>query len=254
MLSRGGLPLDALKIEPLSVRATVQETVYRRLSYAIMTGQFDPGQTLTIAYLADLFGTSNMPIREAMRRLTAENALETTPSGATKIPVATVEKLDDLCAARILIEGAATEMALPNIDPPLIRALEHNLADHVAAGVEGKIHTMLQKNQEFHFIIYRASRSPTLIQLIEALWLQFGPFLRMLSNYLEYNGGNSPGYTSHHRDIIRAIKNRDKKSMKNHVVFDIRATQQLLQVHWPDNTAISLGRRRAKRKDGRRPA
>ena len=221
--------LDALRIEPRAGRLTIQEIVYRRLSQALMTGQFDPGQTLTISYLADLFGTSHMPVREALRRLVAENALETATSGSTLVPSATRPRLDDICNGRALLEGAAAAQALPNIDPPLMRALEHNLVDHVAAGNAGQIVTMLQKNQEFHFLIYRAAHSDVLVQLIESLWLRFGPYLRMLSNHLEEHGGNSVEYTDHHRAALAAIRAGDAEALGRHMVDDIRATQALLQ-------------------------
>ncbi len=221
--------LESLRIQPTSARRTVQEAVYQRLSYALMTGQFDPGQVLTISYLSDLFGTSHMPVREALRRLAAENALETTTAGSCRVPLVTRSRLDDLCDARSVVEAAAAMRATPHIDPPLLRALEYNIVDHVAAGVEGRVPTMLQKNQEFHFLIYRAARSPSLLELIEALWLRFGPFLRMLSEHLKEHGGNRAEYTSHHRDIVAAIKRGDADAVGRHIVEDIHATQQLLQ-------------------------
>lgn len=221
--------LGALRIEPHGGRLTIQEIVYRRLSHALMTGQFDPGQTLTISYLSELFGTSHMPVREALRRLVAENALETSTSGSTVVPIVTRPRLDDLCEGRVVVEGAAALRALPHIDPPLVRALEHNLVDHIAAGEEGQIVTMLQKNQEFHFMIYRASGSPVLVQIIESLWLRFGPFLRMLSDHLEKQGGHLQNYTLHHRAALAAIRAGDAEALSRAMVDDIRATQSLLQ-------------------------
>ncbi|SMC71555.1 regulatory protein, gntR family [Rhizobium sp. RU36D] len=50
-------------LEPVTTRSTVQDVVYRQLRAALMSGQFDPGQTLTIAMLSERFGTSHMPVR-----------------------------------------------------------------------------------------------------------------------------------------------------------------------------------------------
>ena len=220
--------LDSLRIEQHAPRQTIQEVVYQRLSYALMAGQFDPGQALTISYLADLFGTSHMPVREALRRLTAEKALQTTTSGSSIVPLVNRAMLDDLCDARCVVEGAAAERATHRIDAPLLRALEHTLADHAAAGAEEQIETMLRKNQEFHFLIYGASGSETMIQLIEALWLRFGPYLRMLSEHLKVHGGNRAEYTGHHHDMIAAIKAKDAAAMRSHMEADINATRTLL--------------------------
>ncbi|MEO3999509.1 GntR family transcriptional regulator [Mesorhizobium sp. CAU 1732] len=224
---------DSLRIEPRAPRQTIQEVVYQRLSYALMAGRFDPGQTLTISYLADLFGTSHMPVREALRRLAAEKALQTTPSGSSIVPFVNRAMLDDLCDARCVVEGHAAARAIDKIDPPLLRTLEHNLADHAAAGAEEQIETMLQKNQEFHFLIYGASGSETMLQLIEALWLRFGPYLRMLSKHLKTHGGNKAEYTEHHRDMILAIRARDADALRAHIVADIDATRELLRTLCP---------------------
>jgi DNA-binding GntR family transcriptional regulator len=53
-----------MEFEPVSSRVTVQDGVYQQLRHALMIGRFDPAQTLTIASLAEAFGTSNMPVRE----------------------------------------------------------------------------------------------------------------------------------------------------------------------------------------------
>lgn len=229
MAASGSSGLEALRIEPLSARQTVQEVVYQRLRLALMAGQFDPGQALTISFLAELFGTSHMPVREALRRLTAENALETTTTGSTKVPVATRARLDDICDARTLVESAATARAAAGTDAAFLRALEHNLGEHVSAGRDGRIPAMLQRNQEFHFLIYRASGSEALVHLIESLWLRFGPYLRMLSEHLERHGGHEDDYTRHHRRIIDALSARDAQAASRHMEEDIRATQHLLQ-------------------------
>ena len=55
-----------IALAPVSSRTTIQEGVYQQLRNALMAGSFDPGQTLTIASLAESFGTSNMPVREAL--------------------------------------------------------------------------------------------------------------------------------------------------------------------------------------------
>jgi DNA-binding GntR family transcriptional regulator len=192
---------------------------------------------LTISSLSELFGTSHMPVREALRRLVAENALEVASTGSAYVPMVTRERLDDLCNARIIVECAATEQAVPQIGPRLIRSLEHLAMEHLEAGREESVPTMLSKNQEFHFTIYRASRSPVLIQLIEALWLRFGPYLRMLTQQMEpqLKTGEIDLYTRHHFDIIEALKARDAPTARRHMQEDIESTQFLLRTICPSD-------------------
>src|SRR5690606_26080621 len=66
--------------------------VYRELRNAIMSGAIMPGTTVTIRALAKALGTSQMPAREALRRLVAEHALEMLPNRTVKLPVVTGER------------------------------------------------------------------------------------------------------------------------------------------------------------------
>jgi DNA-binding GntR family transcriptional regulator len=241
-LSRAGpIPLKNLDVEPVVGRRTIQEGVYQGLSHALMTGRFDPGQTLTISSLSELFGTSHMPVREALRRLAAENAVEIASTGSARVPNVSRARLDDLYNARVIVEGAATEMAVPNINAQQIRALEYNLADHLAAGREDNIQALMTKNQEFHFIIYRASRSEVLVQLVEALWLRFGPYLRMLSMHMEplLKSKNAETYTRHHQLMIDALKRKDTADVREHMINDIKTTHALLQTLVTANDKLS---------------
>src|SRR5690606_518438 len=144
--------------------------------------RFDPGQALTIASLAKSFQTSHMPVREALRRLGAENALEIASNGSACVPTLSVERLDEICRAAVALEGLATEIAAGNIQADEIEAVELHMAEHEASSASGNVYDMLLKNRDFHFAIYRASRSEVLVQLIDSLWLRYGPYMRMLSS------------------------------------------------------------------------
>ncbi|WP_395383524.1 GntR family transcriptional regulator [Mesorhizobium sp. UC22_110] len=134
---------------PIASRSTIQDGVYRQLRHALMTGRFDPGQTLTIASLSDSFGTSHMPVREALRRLAAENALEVAANGSARIPATSRARLDDLCRARIAVESLATELAVPNITARDIVQLEGIIHEHETIGRSDSVYAMLGKNRNF---------------------------------------------------------------------------------------------------------
>lgn len=225
----------SLVFEPVSGRSTVQDGVYQQLRHALMVGSFDPGQTLTIAALADAFGTSNMPVREALRRLAAENALEISQNGSACVPIVTRARLDDLCRARLAVEGLAAELGAPRLTAADIATLQRITAEQQAIGRNDSIYELIAKNQQFHFIIYRASGSDVLFQLIETLWLRFGPYMRLLSNHVApsmHAGTMEP--SGRHSVIIAALKEGDFVLARDEVVADIRATQTTLQQLCPD--------------------
>lgn len=223
-----------IALEPVSSRTTIQEGVYQQLRNALMAGNFDPGQTLTIASLAETFGTSNMPVREALRRLAAENALEVAPNGSARIPMVTRARLDDLCRARIAVEGLATELGVPHLTAKDIEKLETIAAEQHAIGRNSNVYELMAKNQQFHFTIYGASGSEVLLQLIETLWLRFGPYMRMLSASVEplmRSGEIDPA--DPHLPIIDALKAGDVTRTRDAIVNDIRRTHEILRDYCP---------------------
>src|SRR6202045_242717 len=96
-------------------RETVQERVYSALRDQLMRGGFEPGQKLKIAELAEAFGTSAMPVREALNRLTVERALETLPSRTVRVPALLKNSLQDLRETLFAIEGLAISRAASNM-------------------------------------------------------------------------------------------------------------------------------------------
>lgn len=224
-----------LGFEPVATRMTVQDGVYQQLRHALMIGRFDPSQTLTIASLAEAFGTSNMPVREALRRLAAENALEIAPNGSACVPPVTRARLDDLCRARVAVEGLAAELGAPRLTPADIATLEQIVAEQQDIGRNDSIYDLISKNQQFHFIIYRASGSDVLFQLIETLWLRFGPYMRLLSHHVAPSmkaGTMEP--SGQHRAVIDALKARDFARVRDAVIADIEATQETLRGICPE--------------------
>ena len=94
-------PLTAL--QPI-VRQSVNEAVYRALRNKLMHGEYRAGQQLGIQELADALETSTMPVREALRRLVAQQGLEPMRNGCTRVPLITPARLADIRRAREMAE------------------------------------------------------------------------------------------------------------------------------------------------------
>lgn len=221
------------EFEPVVGRATVADTVYQNLRRALIVGRFEPGQMMTIAALAKMFQTSQMPVREALRRLGAEGALEARPNGSSYVPKVSRTRLDDICRARVALETLATELAVLHITDDEIDALVRLEADHAATTDRQDVYQMLQKNRDFHFAIYNAARSDVLPALIDSLWLRYGPYMRVLSEEVERDMKEHEPFLRGHRAIIDAIIARDKDRAMAELEKDIVLTQTLLQGIYP---------------------
>ena len=200
MPSRAGFGLVRI------ARETVQERVYCALRDRLMRGGFEPGQKLKIAQLAEAFGTSAMPVRDALNRLTVERALETLPSRTVRVPALSKAALQDLRETRFAIEGLAIARAAANMTAESLATLKQHIEGQSETDSEHLSERSAEQNREFHFAIYRQSGSTVLLPIIESLWLQFGPYLRQASE--RFDGGGGRG-TNFHVAMLDALAQRD---------------------------------------------
>ena len=204
-------------------RHTLQDHVFRQLCELILNGEIAPGQLVTIQTIADAFGVSAMPVREALQRLTAARALTVVSGRSIGIPPLTRERLLDLCRVRLELESLAAKWATPNISDAEIDRLQECIQDMGEAARSGDRKQYVRLNRTFHFAIYRATGSDALIAIIENLWLQISPYFHLLhasGNYLKAN--------EQHELMLDAIRARDGAATSLGVRNDIEAACRVL--------------------------
>jgi DNA-binding GntR family transcriptional regulator len=206
-------------------RETVQERVYGVLRDQLMRGGFEPGQKLKIAELASALGTSAMPVREALNRLAAERAIEALPNRSMRIPALSREALRDLMETRFAVEGLAVARAAVNMNAPTLARLRELIAAQSETDAEHISEASAQQNRAFHFTIYRQSGSTVLLPIIESLWLQFGPYLRVASE--RFDGREGRG-TNFHVEIVEALARGDAKAARAALESDIGRAFELV--------------------------
>jgi DNA-binding GntR family transcriptional regulator len=215
-------PKTSLRVVPLS-RETLQERVYRRVCDLILDGEIAPGQLVTIQSLADAFEVSHMPVREALKRLTAAKALTVVSGRSIGIPPLNRASLNDLRNVRLEIEALAAIWAARRITDAELDGMEDLYRKLGQANAKGDARSFLRANHAFHFAIYRAARSETLLTIIENLWLQIGPYFNLLRGSGNYEVSNT-----HHQAIVDGLKARDEKQVSDSVRADIEAAYQVL--------------------------
>jgi DNA-binding GntR family transcriptional regulator len=212
-------------------RETVQDQIYIALRDKLMRGGFEPGQGLKIAMLADAFGTSAMPVREALNRLTAERALEALPNRTVRVPTLTRERLADLKEARFAVEGLAVARAASCMSDETLTVLHHLIDTQREHDAGHFSEASTEENRAFHFAIYRQSGSTVLLPIIESLWLQFGPYLRSATE--KFDGREGQG-TRFHVDIVDALAQGDGDAARVALQADIGRAFDLVMLGVPD--------------------
>lgn len=205
------------------VRGGVKEEVFQRLRRGLMVGAFVPGQVMSLRKLADSFGTSAMPVREALTRLVVANALEDTANGSVRVPRLTPKRLNELFAVRELVEGLACEMACRNCTPRLTDTLASINTELLEAISKRSVLGCLSANQRFHFTLYEAAESEVLMPVIESLWLQFGPTM-----YLSLTSPDMPWDASAHVEILEGLTAEKTAVAKQGLLRDIQNTGRSL--------------------------
>ena len=193
------MPNMTSRVVPLH-RETLREGVYSRLCELILHGGIVPGESMTVASLAEAFGVSPMPVREALTRLSAAGALTVISGRTVGVPNLTRDRLDDLRRVRREIEPMAADWAAQRATPAFSVDLEDCFSSLLAseAASDGKLY--IEANYAFHFCIYRQAESPTMLAIINDLWLQVSPYLHLLRESGNFNLSNR-----HHKQVFDAL-------------------------------------------------
>jgi DNA-binding GntR family transcriptional regulator len=191
-------------------------SVYDELRARFITGKITPGVGLSTRGLALELGVSQMPVRDALSRLAAEGAVVIRSKRKIEAPGMTEQRFTDLLACRLLLEPEAAVLALPHITPALLKRVKEIDARLDAAMERGDVIAYMECNFAFHFSLYRANGRPTLNRLIETLWLQFGPFMRVV--YGRYGTAN---LVDQHRIALAAIEAGDSVALHAAIASDI---------------------------------
>lgn len=199
------------------------ERVYRDLRSRILHGELAPGQAVTLRGLAESLGVSMTPAREAVGRLVAERALEETATGRVRAPVATPEALSELTAARALLEPELAARALPNADSALVAALRRADEAVEAALADGDAAGYVRANTAFHRTLYLAANAPALLALVESVWLQLNPSMRVVTGR-----AGTAGLADHHAEALAALAARDEAALRAAIAADARQAGGLI--------------------------
>lgn len=196
---------------------SLRRQVYDWLRDALTTGRFTPGQKLSFRFIAGTLGVSLTPVREAIRRLVAEGAFEMRPSRSVRVPLMTRDRILELRDIRLAVEGLAAEKAAAVATREQATQLRRIANELLAARSRGDTAADRAKIREFHFALYAIAGQPTLLRVIEGLWLQTGPYMNLL--YPDFIA--SPRGPERRLRIIEALQAHDAVAARRDIEGDI---------------------------------
>lgn len=161
--------MSSTAVSPLG-HATLAEGATTALFAAIVDGRLPAGSHLRLRDLAEEFGVSMMPMREALRRLEALGLVEVHAHRGAYVREKTADDLRATYAARRLLEAAATAQAAAGLTADQEAEARRALADLDRCLASGDTEHARDAHERFHFALYRAAGNPWLVRSITPLW------------------------------------------------------------------------------------
>ncbi|WP_299358880.1 GntR family transcriptional regulator [uncultured Paracoccus sp.] len=201
--------------------------VHGALIEMLLSGELAPDDRISMRDLADRLGVSVMPVREAVARLAAQDALVVLPNRAVTVPLLSRDEFRDLTEVRIHNERHAVALAAAQVGPRdliRVRNLEQQFADALEAPDGGP---SVRANKALHFAVYEAANSPVLCAVIRSLWLKAGPIIN-LDLEERTRRRRTAVSRAHHASLIDALARGDAEAAADAVEADIRSAAEFI--------------------------
>lgn len=182
----------------------LQDYVSTRLIKAIVSGKLPPGEKLSPAKIADEFGVSHIPVREALAAMEAVGHVKRVPRVGFFVAELSTDDIEDIYHWRQILEDEATRIAVPKLDEAdLGRMRKLNAAMFRAA--EQRDGRFLGLNREFHFIPFERAGSDILVRFISQLWDAAARY----QNTMAFARVPRSLLRDHHNALMEAFEARD---------------------------------------------
>jgi len=188
--------------------------VFEKLLREILHGKLKPGTALKQEEITKRLGVSRTPVRESIHRLEAEGLVTFIPRRGAVVSTIPLKKVQEIYDIRGRLEGFAAELAVDHLDAQNLDRLATLVREMEKLDAETQLEAILEKNKEFHDIIYSAADNATLVEMIRQLWRDIH---RERSQYLLTAHGHRHS-TEEHYSILKAIEAKDKTRVHELIV------------------------------------
>lgn len=199
----------ALKIK----RTSLSQEVYQHLQQQIITLELAPGEKLNDLELAEQFGVSRTPVREALKKLEEEGLVVSKPGARTNVTALDVMQARETFPIVATLHGLASRLAMAHITQAMVVKLRAVNAEFRTAVERGDALEAMRCDDAFHHVFLEASQNQQLIDTLNRLT----PLIRRL----EYAQFRQHGHDSlaDHEAILAACDQRDPEAL-------VRTTEQ----------------------------
>jgi DNA-binding GntR family transcriptional regulator len=197
------------------------------LRHVILAGEFAPGTWLRQDELAARFGSSRLPVREALRILQSEGLVETLPNRGARVPVLDLAEVDILYRMRERLEPLTLVESMAHLGEDRIRRME-TLQEEIEAGDD--VARFLVLDRDFHMTSYEACPSEQLLGMTVRLWNATQHYRRAFMTLVGARE-RAAVVNAEHRLLLDAVRRRDPVDAERFLSGHIRRTRVELTRH-----------------------
>ncbi|MGG3640010.1 GntR family transcriptional regulator [Bacillus gobiensis] len=204
-------------------RISLRDQVYQKLRLAIINLELKPGERINDKNLAEQFGVSRTPVREALKRLEDESLIESSPGAVTRVTLVNEQEAKHAFTVVAALHSLAAKQALPFLDDSHAEEMEEINKEFERAINDGDGMKAVNEDRRFHEIILKASNNPEIGVALERLM----PKIHRLE-LLKFSSMKGTSSVNEHRQIIHLIKQADKKNLPQLIEENWMSLSQLL--------------------------
>lgn len=212
----------------------LRQVIAKRIRNSILANEINPGEWLRQEQLAQKYGVSQTPVREALQDLVIEGIVERIPYRGIRVVEFTLDDLLDLYTIRAIAEGLAARYAAENITPEEFKELEQSIRRLEQTPISQDVVEHRRLHRQFHQLIHSSSRHAYLIRTLDQMWNTFPTM--MLSNFArtaEQPIGRGEAAMAEHRAIVNAIEAHDGETagslMRQHIETTAQSIARVIE-------------------------
>jgi DNA-binding GntR family transcriptional regulator len=196
------------------------------LRAAILDGTYSPGARIRQDDVAEWFGASRVPVREALRMLEADGLVTLVANTGAWISHLSLAECQEVYQIRERIEPLLLRYSLPGLSTEVLGRLQH-LADDMQSGSD--VGTFLHVDREFHLLTYTGATTSILGDTVNRLWNSTQHYRRAFTLLLGPDGDRTVHYE--HQLLVGALRRGDSEDAESVLAGHIRRTRIELSKH-----------------------
>ena len=210
--------LDLGPLQAFQERKSLGEHVFESLKHSIVRGKISSGEWLVESHIAETLGISRTPVREAIHKLEREGLIERQPRGGFTVLGLERDDIEETFGIRSVLEGYAARLAAVKHAAQELEDLENKIDEFQNALDRKKMNLLPAINTEFHDLLYRLSKSPKLINIINGLRDQIYRYRQMILKERKFASTSNLD----HKKMLQYIRKRDaegaERLVRNHIL------------------------------------